>query len=144
MFHISVLIAGNFMIISLFKNCTWLQQFHVSIESLMGYMFYERYFENKTYKWAYINNFKQLWHWRTLSFCFNYTYISLKQPYKTPPIKYLIKFTFFNNTNERLKLYIVFCILHFIITLIIYQTIHSLLNKVNQTSIHQISKMFLV
>ena len=34
------------MITSLFKNCAWLQQFHIQIGLFKWYIFYKKYFEN--------------------------------------------------------------------------------------------------
>ena len=42
-FHVKILITRYFMITSLFKNCVWLQQFHISTESFNWHMFYKKF-----------------------------------------------------------------------------------------------------
>ena len=39
------LMTRHFMIISLFKNCAWLWQLHLSIESFKRYMFYKTFYK---------------------------------------------------------------------------------------------------
>ena len=45
--HAKILSARHFMIIFLFKNCPWLQQFYILIESFKYKIFYKVLFENQ-------------------------------------------------------------------------------------------------
>ena len=58
---------------------------------------------------------------------FKYTYISLERSCKAPVKKGLMRNILFKS-NQRLKLYIILCILHVLIILI-YQTMHYFLYK---------------
>ena len=64
---------------------------------------------------------------------YKYAYISLKQQYKTPVKKDLMRIILFR-TYELLKLYIILCIFHVLISFDIYQTIHSFPNKFQSLS----------
>ena len=57
-------------------------------------------------------------------------HLSLKQSHKTPVKKDLMKIILFR-TYEHLKLNIIICIFHVLITFYIYQAIHSFPNKFN-------------
>ena len=78
----------------------------------------------KQHKWNCISNFEQLQHWQTLTPSFNYTYISLEGSYGAALKKGLMR-TFLFKSNQRLKLYIIICILYVLIIFMIYQTVNS-------------------
>ena len=103
------------MIIFLFKNCAWLQQFHSWKESLKWCIFNKNFLEKTK-------------HSRTLSSSFNYVYISLKRSYRTPVKKSLMRIVLFRS-YEHLKLHIILRIFCVLIIFYIYQTIHSFPNK---------------
>ena len=108
------------MIISLFKNCAWLQQFHVLIDSFKWYMFTLIFWKKSACKWAYIINFKQL------IFLNLITVIQLV--YKSPVKKDLMRIIFLKS-NECLKSHFILSILHVLLIFIIPETIHSFHNK---------------
>ena len=73
---------------------------------------------------------RQLQHSQTLSPTFKCTHLSLKQSYKTPVEKDLMRKVLFR-TYEHLKLYIILGMFYVLMTFHIYQTIHSIPNKFN-------------
>ena len=102
-------------------NCNSLtyKQIHLSDARLM-----KNIIKKTTCKLACVIIFQQLYHSRTLSPSSKDAYISLKQSYKTPVKKDLMRIILFR-TYEHLKLYIILYIFHVLMIFFIYQTMHS-------------------
>ena len=124
------LIARHFVIISLSKNCAWLQQFYKSIKRLMKRLWaasetcpikniLKKIFWKKTKcKCTFIINFKQRQQSQTVSHSLKYRYVSLERSYKAPVEKDLMRTISLYVANPRLNLSIILCILHVLIILI--------------------------
>ena len=124
-------VVKNFMITYLFKNCAWLQQFYMEIESFMWCAFNEKYCKKKKKD---INGLAS-----SFSNSYNIREPSLLNNH-TPVKKDLMRIILFR-TYEHLKLYIILCIFCVPISLDIHQSKHSFPNKF-KSLLSKLSKCF--
>ena len=114
------------MIIFLFKNCAWLQQFDMEIESFKWHTLNEKMLWKNQHVNGLLSSFSNYYNIReSYPISFIYAYISLKRSYKTPAKKNLIILILFRS-YEHLKLYIIIYIFDILIIFFIYKAKHFL------------------